>query len=215
MSIKVLLADDHRMFRDGLKLQLNSVKDMVVAGEAGDGHETVKMAKELRPDVVLLDIAMPLLNGIEATRNIVKMIPDVKIIILSMHADRMYVLEAFKAGAHGYLLKEESFEQLTEAIKTVFSGKIYLSQSLGDLLVEDFVRQLRSGEALVTDPLTDREKEVLQLIAEGKTSREIADILGVSASTVDTHRKKIMDKLSIHDIAGLVRYAIKKKIVAL
>lgn len=214
MSVKVFLADDHKMFRDGLKAQLDKVDEMVVVGEASDGREAVKRLEELKPDVAVLDVAMPMLNGIEATRNILKSIPDLKIIMLSMLADQIYVVEAIKAGASGYLLKEESFNQLLEAIKIVLSGKVFLSKSIEEVMMEDLVRQIRDGEMdKHTGPLTGREREVLQLIAEGQTSREIADILYVSVSTIDTHRKKIMDKLSIHNTAGLVKYAIKNKII--
>ncbi len=214
MSIKVFLADDHKMFRDGLKAQLDNVEEMVVVGEASDGREAIKMLEELKPDVAVLDVAMPMLNGIEATRNFLKAVPDLKIVMLSMLADQMYVVEALKAGASGYLLKEESFDQLLEAINIVLSGKVFLSKSIEEVMMEDLVRQIRNGDMEKhTDPLTDREREVLQLIAEGKTSREAAEILSVSVSTVDTHRKKIMDKLSIHNTAGLVKYAIKNKII--
>lgn len=214
MSIKVFIADDHKMFREGLKAQLGSREDMEIIGDASNGHEAVKMVELLKPDVAVLDIAMPLLNGIEATRNMVKILPGVKVVILSMHADRIYVVEALKAGAEGYMLKEESFEQLVEGIKTVLRGKIYLSKCIEQVMVEGFVRHIRGGEE-VTDPnsLTNREREVLQLLAEGKTSRETAEILGVSISTVDTHRKNIMDKLSIHNTAGLVKYALTNKII--
>ncbi|MEN8263747.1 MAG: response regulator transcription factor [Nitrospirota bacterium] len=214
MSIKVFLADDHKMFRDGLKAQLDNVEGMVVVGEASDGREAVRMLEELKPDVAVLDVAMPMLNGIEATRNVLKTLPDLKIVMLSMLADQIYVVEALKAGANGYLLKEESFNQLIEAIKIVLSGKVFLSKSIEEVMMEDLVRLIRNGDMEKhSDPLTDREREVLQLIAEGKTSREIADILHVSVSTIDTHRKKIMDKLSIHNTAGLVKYAIKNKII--
>ncbi len=214
MIIKVFLADDHKMFRDGLKAQLDNVDDMVVLGEANDGREAIKKMEELKPDVAVLDVAMPMLNGIEATRNVLKSLPDLKIIMLSMLADQMYVVEALKAGASGYLLKEESFNQLLEAIKIVLNGKVFLSKSIEEVMMDDLVRQIRNGEMEKnTGPLTAREREVLQLIAEGKTSRESADILCVSVSTVDTHRKKIMDKLSVHNTAGLVKYAIKNKII--
>ncbi|MBI4686317.1 MAG: response regulator transcription factor [Nitrospirae bacterium] len=215
MNLKVFIADDHKMFRDGLKAQLGNVNGIAIVGEASNGHDAVRIAQELMPDVVVLDIAMPLLNGIEATRQIRKSLPESKVIVLSMHADHIYVKEAIKAGAHGYLLKEESFEQLVEAVKTIMNGKIYLSKSLEDSMLEDFVRQIRAGELDRTaDPLTDRERQILQLIAEGNTSREIADVLNISASTIDTHRKHIMDKLSIHTTAGLVKYAIKHGIVS-
>ena len=214
MSIKVFLADDHQMFREGLKAQLDNVEEIVVVGEAGDGREAVKMIETLEPDVAVLDVAMPMLNGIEATRNVLKSLPNLKIIMLSMLADQMYVVEALKAGASGYLLKEESFNHLLEAIKIVLSGKVFLSKSIEEVMMEDLVKQIRSGDIVKpTDPLTGREREVLQLIAEGETSREIAEILHISVSTVDTHRKKIMDKLSVHNTAGLVKYAIKNKII--
>lgn len=214
MSIKVFLADDHKMFRDGLKAQLDNVDEMVVVGEASNGRETVRMLEKLKPDVAVLDVAMPMLNGIEATRNVLKSLPDLKIVMLSMLADQMYVVEALKAGASGYLLKEESFDQLLEAIKIVLSGRVFLSKSIEEVMMEDLVRQIRSGNIEKhPDPLTGREREVLQLIAEGQTSREIAETLHVSVSTVDTHRKNIMDKLSIHNTAGLVKYAIKNRIV--
>ncbi len=214
MSVKVFLADDHKMFREGLKAQLDNVEDMVVVGEASNGREAVNMLEELKPDIAVLDVAMPMLNGIEATRNVLKTSPDLKIVMLSMLADQMYVVEALKAGASGYLLKEESFNQLLEAINIVLSGKVFLSKSIEEVMMEDLVTQIRNGDMEKhIDPLTDREREVLQLIAEGKTSREAAEILSVSVSTVDTHRKKIMDKLSIHNTAGLVKYAIKNKII--
>jgi len=214
MIIKVFIADDHRMFREGLKVQIGRVPDMDVIGEASNGHEAIKLAEQLKPDVVVLDIAMPLLNGIETTRNLLKVLPNIKIVILSMHADRVYIVEALKAGAEGYMLKEESFEQLIEGIKTVLRGKIYLSKSIQQIMVEGYVHQIRGGQTITkSDPLTDREREVLQLLAEGKTSRETAEVLGVSVSTIDTHRKNIMDKLSIHNTAGLVKYALTHKII--
>lgn len=214
MSIRVFIADDHKMFREGLKAQLDDVKGMTVIGEADNGHDAVKMVEQLKPDIAVLDIAMPLLNGIETTRQLSKVLPELKIVILSMHADRIYIIEAIKAGADGYLLKEESFEQLVEGINTVLSGKTYLSRSLEQIMMDGFVKQIRDGETVsISNPLTDREREVLQLIAEGNTSRQIADILGISVSTIDTHRKKIMDKLSIHNTAGLVKYALQHKII--
>ncbi|MBW2569728.1 MAG: response regulator transcription factor [Deltaproteobacteria bacterium] len=216
MTIRIFLADDHLIFRQGLRSLLEGVEGMEVVGEAGDGRQTVKLADKIKPDVVVLDISMPLLNGIEATRQIIKVVPKARVIILSMHKDRQYITEALKAGALGYITKEESFDQLIVAIKTVLKRKIFLCPDTKNIVLNDFVRQLRSASSLASgSPLTDREREVLQLIAEGKTGKDIAEMLFVSPATIDTHRRNIMRKLSIHTIAGLVKYAIQNKIISL
>lgn len=216
MTTRIILADDHAIFREGLRAQLSSVKGMEVVGEAGDGRQAVKLAEKIKPDVVVLDISMPLLNGIEAARQIIKAVPKARVIILSMHKDRQYITEALKAGALGYIAKEESFNRLVTAIKTVLKGKIYLCPDTENIVLSDFVRQLRSANSATSGPpLTDREREVLQLIAEGKTGKDIAGILFVSPTTIETHRRNIMRKLGIHTTAGLVKYAIQHKIISL
>ncbi len=216
MTTRIFLADDHVIFREGLRAQLDGVEGMEVVGEAGDGRQAVKLAEKIKPDVIVLDISMPLLNGIESTRQIIKAVPKARVIILSMHKDRQYITEALKAGALGYIAKEESFDRLVAAIKTVLKGKIYLCPDTENIVLNDFVRQLRSENSTTSSsPLTDREREVLQLIAEGKTGKDIAGILFVSSTTIDTHRRNIMRKLGIHTTAGLVKYAIQHKIISL
>jgi DNA-binding NarL/FixJ family response regulator len=216
MATRILLADDHAIFREGLRAQLSSVDGMEVVGEAGDGRQAVKIAEKIKPDLVVLDISMPLLNGIEATRQIIKAAPKTKVIILSMYKDRQYITEALKAGALGYIAKEESFNRLVTAIKTVLKGRIYLCPDTENIVLGNFVRQLQSANSSASrSPLTYREREVLQLIAEGKTGKDIAGILFVSPTTIDTHRRNIMRKLGIHTTAGLVKYAIQHKIISL
>lgn len=214
MNVKIFLADDHRIVRESLQSKLNTIQGIKVVGEAGNGQETVRLVGQTQPNVVVLDFAMPHLNGIEVTRRIRKSSSAIKVIILSMYKDNHYIVEAVKAGANGYVLKEESFECLIEAIEAVIKGKIYLSPCIEKMVVWDFIKRVQTEDAPGAGVfLSGREKEVLQLIAEGKTSQEIAGLLYVSASTVDTHRKNIMKKLGIHSIAGLVRYAIRNKIV--
>ena len=213
---RILLADDHVIFRQGLRAQLESVEGMEVVGEAGDGRQAVKLTEKIKPDFVVFDISMPQLNGIEATRQIMKAVPETRVIILSMHTDHHYIAEALKAGAIGYIAKERSFNRLVAAIRTVLKGKIYLCPDTENIVLGNFVSQLRSADSVITSSsLTDREREVLQLIAEGKTGKDIAGILFVSPTTVDTHRRNIMKKLGIHTTAGLVKYAIQHKIISL
>ena len=216
MTTRIILADDHIIFRQGLRAQLDTVKGIEVVDEAGDGRQAVKLAKKIKPDVVVIDISMPILNGIDAVRQIIKAVPETRVIILSMHKDRHYIAEALKAGALGYIAKEESFNSLIFAIKTVLKGKIYLCPDTENIVLNDFVMQLRSTDSVSSSShLTDREREVLQLIAEGKTGKDIAGIIFVSSTTVDTHRRNIMKKLGIHTTAGLVKYAIQHKIISL
>jgi len=211
MNIRILIADDHKIMREGLRALLDKQSDMQVVAEAEDGLTTVRLARELAPDVVIMDIAMPDLNGIGATKKIKAELPNVKVIALSMHSDRRFIAEMFRSGASGYLLKDHSFEELSNAIRVVVSNRIYLSPSIAGIVIEDYVRQLQKDEiSPVTDVLTDREVEVLQLIAEGHSTKDIAFRLHVSAKTVETHRRQIMEKLDLFSIAELTKYAIRQ-----
>jgi DNA-binding NarL/FixJ family response regulator len=215
MAIKIVLADDHKIVRDGLRSLIEKQAGMQVVAEACDGRTTVQLVRELMPNVVIIDIAMPDLNGIEATRQIVNDSPGAKIIALSMHSDRRFVLRMLEAGASGYLLKDSAFEELALAINTVVSGKIYLSPAIAGVVVEDFVRHSPSTPAQVTTDLTPREREVLQLLAEGRTTKQIASQLNVSVKTVETHRRQVMEKLDIHSVAELTKYAVREGLTSL
>ena len=208
--MKVLLADDHRIVREGLKSLLQAQNDMEVVAEAGDGREAMEMAEEFGPDVVVMDVAMPHLNGIEATRRLMSDHPDTKVVALSMHSDRRYVAEALKAGASGYLLKDGAFDELADAIRTVMNNKVYLSPRIADVVVEDYVRHLPKAGPSAFAALTSREREVLQLLAEGKATKQAAAALHVSVKTVETHRRQIMEKLDLHSVAELTKYAIRE-----
>jgi len=209
MSIKIILADDHTMLRHGLSKSFESEKDMEVIGQATDGHSTIELVRELSPDVVVMDIGMPDLNGIEATRQINKDYPKVKIVGLSMHSSDKYVREMFKAGASAYLLKNCPFEELVEAIKTVIGGKTYISPSISDMVVKEYASK-PEDEKSVFSILSQREREVLQLFAEGKTTKQIGRSLHISPKTVEAHRLRIMEKLNINNIAQLTKYAIQE-----
>ena len=215
MTIKVLLADDHKIVRDGLRTLLEKNPDIIVAGEAEDGREALQMAQKLLPDVVVMDIAMPDLNGIEATRQILADRSTVRIIALSMHSDKRFVSEMLKAGASAYLLKDCAFEELITAIRTVMKGKIYLSPEIAGVVIGDYIKKDTKADSSVFSLLSDREREVLQLMAEGKTTREVASYLHVSVKTVETHRTNIMTKLDIHSIAELTKYAIREGLTTL
>lgn len=215
MSLKILLADDHKIVRDGLKSLLKKEVSMEVIGEADNGRKTVQLARDLEPEIIIMDISMPDLNGIEATRQIVADSPDVKIIALSMHSDKRYVKGVLSAGASGYLLKDSAFEELVEAIRTVDTGRFYLSAGIAGVVVKDYVGSQANKDALTSDILSAREREVLQLLAEGKSTKEIASDLHVSVKTIETHRQNIMQKLDIHTIAGLTRYAIREGLTSL
>lgn len=213
--IRILLADDHAVLRSGLRALLERHEDISVVGEATDGRELVQMAVKLEHDVVITDIGMPNLNGTEATAQITAKHPNVKVIMLSMHSDEAYVLRALKAGARGYLLKESSSEaDLITALRAVHSGKAYFSPAISALLVEDYVRQLRDKDAVDSyELLSPREREILQLIAEGKSNKDIANLLNLSLYTVETHRGNILQKLNLHSVPELILYAVRKGVI--
>jgi DNA-binding NarL/FixJ family response regulator len=215
MNIRIVLADDHKIVREGLRNLIGNQKGMEVVGEAGDGREAVRLVSELAPDVVIMDVAMPGLNGIEATRQIVSKTSGPRVIALSMHSDRRFVAEMLHAGASGYLLKDCAFEEIVAAIRSVSQDKIYLSPGVSDILVRDYVRLFPATEFSPLSILTPREREVLQLLAEGKSTREMASSLEVSVKTVETFRQQLMDKLDIHTVAELTKYAIREGLTAL
>ena len=212
---RVLLADDHKILREGLRTLLEQESDMQVVGEAENGRSSVKLAGELAPDVVIMDVAMPDLNGIDATRRITEAEPNAKVLALSMHSDGRYVRGMLQAGARGYILKDCAAEELTRAIRTVMSNQVYVSPGVTGTIVNDYVRQLSSTDTDEPATLTRREREVLQLLAEGSSTAQIAERLHLSVKTVETHRKRIMDKLGLRSIAELTKYAIREGITAL
>ena len=213
--IRVLLADDHTLIRAGLRMVMTSQPDLTVIGEANDGREAVAMAEKLKPDVVVMDIGMPSLNGIEACRQIHHALPQTQVVMLSMHSDEGYVLRALKAGARGYLLKDSAEADLANAIRAVVAGKSFFSPAVGKVLLEDYMRKLeRTGAEDSFDLLSPREREVLQLVAEGKSSKEVANLLGLSVYTIETHRAKVMQKLNLHNIPELILYAVRKGVIA-
>ncbi|MFC1922632.1 response regulator [Chloroflexota bacterium] len=212
-KIRVLLADDHTILRDGIRALLDDQADIEVIGEAEDGQATVKMTAQLQPDVVVMDIAMPLLNGLEATRQIQRDYPQVKVLILTMHENEEYIRQVLAAGALGYVLKDAAAHDLLGAIRAVYQGEAVLSPAITRLVIEDYLRwgDIRPPDS--TNGLTSREREVLQLIAEGYTNKEIAEILCLSIKTVQSHRTNLMSKLDLHDRGELIKYAIQKKII--
>jgi DNA-binding NarL/FixJ family response regulator len=207
--IRVLLADDHAIVREGLRALLSREPDLQVVAEAGDGREALRLAQETRPDVAALDLSMPLLNGLEAARQMASWDRGPRSILLTMHADTQYVLEAVRAGVRGYVLKKQAAADLVRAIREVAGGAVYLSPGISAAVVE----AVRTPATPLQESLTPREREVLQLVAEGKTTKEIASILGVSIKTADAHRTHLMQKLDIHDVAGLTRYAIRQGLI--
>jgi DNA-binding NarL/FixJ family response regulator len=214
-SIRVLLADDHKLIRAGLRLVVDQQPDLSVVGEADDGRQAVELAKSLKPNVVVMDIGMPNLNGIEAARQIREIRPDAAIVMLSMHADEGYVLRALGAGARAYLVKDSATTDLVQAIHAVAEGKSFFSPAVSKVLLEDYVRKLRrSGAEDSYDLLSPREREILQLVAEGKSNKEIASLLNLSVYTVETHRAKIMQKLNLKGVPELILYAVRKGIIS-
>jgi two-component system response regulator NreC len=206
--LRILLADDHVIFRDGLRSLLES-KGLRVVGEASNGREALGLAQTCHPDVAVLDIGMPELNGLDTTRALVKQSPTVKVIVLTMHVDDAYVLQALKDGVKGYVLKTQASSDLLEAIRAVMGGGTYLSPGISGTVVEAVV----SGTEAAVDPLTPREREVLQLVSEGRTTKEVASVLGISVKTAETHRTRLMRKIGVHETAGLVRYAIRRGLI--
>ena len=207
--IRVLLADDHAVVRQGFRMILAAQPDMEIVGEAGNGREAIELAASLRPDIVVMDVAMPELNGIEATRRLASLIPRARVVALSMHKDSVYVREILRAGARGYLLKDSGAADLVAAIRAVASGESYLSPAVSNAVLDDYRR-------IATNPidlLTSREREVLQMLAEGKTNKEIAGVLNLSVYTVDAHRGRIMEKLNLHSIGELVRFAVRNGLI--
>jgi len=215
MSIKIILADDHKITREGLATMLNSQTDMEVIGEAETGRSAVKLAKELAPDVVVMDITMPDLNGIEATRKICGETKKTRVIGLSMHSDKRFVKGMFEAGASGYLLKDCAFEELARAVRVVAEDQAYLSPAVTNLVLGEFLKRPAAGEFSKASRLSPREREILQLIAEGMSTKVMAHDLGLSVKTIETHRRQIMEKLGIHNVAELTKFAIKEGLTTL
>jgi DNA-binding NarL/FixJ family response regulator len=214
-TIRVLLADDHKLIRAGLVLVVQQQPDLSVIGEADDGRQAVQLVESLKPDVVVMDIGMPNLNGIEAARQITASRPDTAVVILSMHADEGYVLRALNAGARAYLLKDSATTDLVQAIRAVVEGKSFFSPAVSKVLLQDYMRKLRrSGAEDSYDLLSPREREVLQLVAEGKSNKEVANLLNLSTYTVETHRAKIMQKLNLKGVPELILYAVRKGIIS-
>jgi two-component system response regulator NreC len=212
--VRILLADDHTVVRQGLRKVLEERPDWEVVAEAGDGREAVRLAEQHKPDVAIVDVAMPLLNGIETTRQILRRSPGTRVLVLTMHADEAYVTQMLQAGAAGYLLKDSADVDLLQAVAEVAKGKSFFSPAIARVMLDDYVRQL--AEKGVTDryeSLSEREREIFQLIAEAKTNKEIASILNVSPSTVETHRAHIMEKLDLHSAAEIVLYAVRKGVI--
>ena len=213
-TIRVLLADDHNLIRAGLRLVVSQQPDFTVAGEAENGRQAVALAEQLKPDVVVMDIKMPDLNGIEACHQIRETLPETQVVMLSMHSDEAYVLRALKAGARAYLLKDSAEADLARAIRAAAEGKSFFSPAVGKVLLEDYMRKLqRTGAEDSYELLSPREREILQLVAEGKSSKEIANLLNLSVYTVETHRAKLMEKLNLRNVPELILYAVRKGII--
>jgi two-component system response regulator NreC len=214
-KIRILLADDHKLMRSGLRVLLEQQADLTVVAEASEGREAVALVASHKPDVLVMDIGMPNLNGIEAATQITQSHPEISIVMLSMHSDESYVLRALKAGAKGYLLKDSAEADLIRAVHSVAEGKSFFSPAVSKVLLDDYVRKLkRSGTDDPYDLLTPREREVLQLVAEGKSNKEVAQMLNLSVYTVETHRSNIMEKLNLHGVPELILYAVRKGIIS-
>lgn len=214
-TTRILIADDHGILRDGLRMLLECHKDLEVVGETGDGRSALKLVEELQPGVVIMDIAMPQLNGFEATRQIKARFPDVRILILTMSHDRASIAGSLMAGASAFLIKDNAFDELVSGIRAVLAGHTFLSPAALDLLAEDYRRLLARDSGRLTPELSQREQEVLQLLAEGKSAKDISVVLGVSVKTVESHRLQIMKKLDLDSLAGLTKYAIREGLTPL
>jgi DNA-binding NarL/FixJ family response regulator len=212
---RILLADDHKIIRDGLRSLLGKEEDMVVIAEAENGRKALQLTRKLSPDVIIMDVSMPDLNGIDAARQIIGEQPGLKIVALSMHSEKQFVEGMLKAGVSGYLLKDTAFEELIKAIRVVCAGKKYLSPDVTDIVLNEFISPTIKTDDQSATALTTREREVLQLIAEGRSTKEVAGKLHISVKTVETHRKNIMDKLGLHTVAELTKYAVREGITSL
>lgn len=215
MTLRVVLVDDHRMFREALRPLLAQTPGFEIAGEAGDGQEAVELCARLAPDVVIMDVSMPGLNGLEATRRILAERPRTRVVVLSMHADRRFVAETLRAGAAAYVLKDAGFAELVRALQAVAEGRTYLSEPVRQLVVQEYVAGLQREDRSAFSLLSAREREVLQLVAEGASTKEIGDRLSVSVKTIETHRRQIMEKLDLHSVAELTKYAIREGLTPL
>ena len=214
-NVRILLGDDHTLVRQGLRKILEERRDWEVVAEASDGREALRLAGEVEPDVAVLDIGMPLLNGIEATRQIVRHHPGTRVLILSMHSAEAYIIQALKAGAHGYLLKDSADTELIRGVAAVAAGKSFFSPAVAKVMLDDYVRQMNErGIADRYDSLSEREREIFQLIAEGHSNKAIADLLSLSPATVETHRAHILQKLDVHNTAELVLYAVRRGVIS-
>ena len=213
MTIRILITDDHQLFREGIANLLSASPRIEIVGQAENGQEAIKRAKELKPDIVIMDLSLPIINGVDATRILQKELPQTKVLVLSMHAEKNYIKEALEAGAFGYLFKDCTYDQLIEAINTVHQGKKYLSDKITEVLIQDYLN--KEVVSASSPELSERESEILKLIAEGKTTREISDLLFISVKTVGTHKQHILENLELKTTVDIIKYAIKKGIVSL
>jgi len=215
MTIRILITDDHQLFREGIANLLSASTHIEIVAQAENGQEAIEKAKKLKPDIVIMDLNLPVINGVDATRILHQELPKTKVLVLSMHAEKSYIKEALEAGAFGYLFKDCTYDQLIEAINTVYQGKKYLSAKITEVLIHDYLSKEEEEVHDNSEELSERESEILKLMAEGKLTREISDVLFISVKTVGTHKQHILKKLNLKSTADLIKYAIKKGIVGL